>query len=386
MTVGYHDLILGALAVMLSVALVNVVAFRRLHRGAKPSGQEEAARLSVLIPARNEERTIGGALESLSRQDYPRMEILVLDDGSADGTADVVRERAAADTRIRLLEGAPLPPGWAGKSFACHQLAAAATGELLLFVDADTVHESWSVRAAVAERDRTGADLLSVIPSQTMESFWEKLLLPLLHYSTFCYLPMPLVTVTRSPKLAMANGQFMLFRREAYRAVGGHEAVKTALVEDVWLSRRIKQRGLRLVLRDGTGSVSARMYRSFREIWRGFSKNLFAGFSYSIPMIGGVILFNALTSVAPFGLLAAGLMAGGTPPPWLGMVAAQVAAVTAIRLALAFRFRLDLWSVALHPFAMGVFCAIALNSARWVLARGGARWKGRTYDFRNSIQ
>ena len=385
MTIPYHEVILGLLALMMVVVLVNVVGFRRLPRWAAPErpGSEGTPMVSVLIPARNEERNIGTTLSTLARQDYPRMEIVVLNDNSADGTEAVVKERAGADPRIRLIQGGALPEGWVGKSYACHQLAGEAQGDLLLFVDADTAHEQWSVGAAVEEMRRSRADLLTVIPAQTMRTFWEKLILPLLHYSTFCFLPMPLVSVTRSPKLAMANGQFMLFRKEVYRAIGGHAGVRTAMVEDVWLSRRVKEEGYRLVIRDGTGSVRARMYRSLREIWQGFSKNLFAGFNYSLPMIGGVVVFNALTSVLPFILLPAGIIAGMEFAPWTAVVALQVALVLAIRLALAARFRLDVWTIVLHPLAMGIFCGIALNSARWVLVRGGARWKGRTYDFRN---
>lgn len=385
MTITYHEVILGLLALMMVVVLVNVVGFRRLAPGAAPAhvGPEEMPMVSVLIPARNEERNIGTTLSTLAQQDYPRMEIVVLNDNSSDGTAAAVERIAGVDPRIRLMQGATLPEGWVGKSYACHQLAGAAEGDLLLFVDADTAHETWSVRAAVEEMRRSRADLLTVIPAQTMETFSEKLMLPLLHYSTFCFLPMPLVSVSRSPKLAMANGQFMLFRKDVYRAIGGHAGVRTAIVEDVWLSRRVKEEGYRLVIRDGTGSVRARMYHSLREIWQGFSKNLFAGFNYSLPMIGGVILFNALTSVLPFLLLPAGIIAGMEIAPWTAVVAGQVAMVAAIRLALAARFRLDVWTIVLHPLAMGIFCGIALNSARWVLVRGGARWKGRTYDFRN---
>jgi chlorobactene glucosyltransferase len=270
-----------------------------------------------------------------------------------------------------------------GKSYACHQLSREAKGDLLLFLDADTVHEPWSIRSAVSEMERIGAGLLSVIPEQRMESFWEKVVLPLLHFSTFCFLPMPLVSPARSPKLAMANGQFMLFRRDAYEAIGGHASVRTALVEDVWLSRRIKESGLRLAVRDGSGTVAARMYRSLGEIWSGFSKNLFAGFRYSLPAITAVILFNLATSILPFVLIGVGLTADPSSPGWLPLAVWQAALVIAIRLMLALRFRLDAWPALLHPLAMAVFIGIALNSVRSVLFGGGPRWKGRKYDFRS---
>jgi chlorobactene glucosyltransferase len=291
-----------------------------------------------------------------------------------------------SNRRFRLIRGKPLPEGWVGKSFACHQLSEEAKGDFLLFIDADTIHSRHCISSAVAELSRSGAGLLTVIPYQIMDTFWEKAVLPLLHFTTFCFLPMPLVRLARHPKFSMANGQFMLFRRDAYRAAGGHEAVRTALVEDVWLSRLVKKSGNALAIRDGAGSVSCRMYRSFREIWEGFSKNLFAGFGYSVPMLTAMMAFNAMTSILPFvALLGWLLRAGSVAPPWLSMVVAQAAIILAIRLVLALRFRLDLWSSFVHPIAMTVLIGIAANSCRWVLTGGGARWKGRAYDFRKHV-
>jgi chlorobactene glucosyltransferase len=295
--------ILAAIAAMLAVALVNVLGFPALG---KRGTSHSRPGVSVLIPARNEERTITAALTSLLAQDYPDFEVLVLDDDSADSTAGIVADVAWRDPRVRLLRGAPLEEGWGGKAFACHQLAREARGELLLFVDADTQHGSASIAAGVNALQSAGADLLSVIPHQRMVTFWEKVLLPLLAFSTFCYLPMFLIRRTKDPRLAMANGQYMLFRRAAYDAIGGHAAVRTALVEDVWLARLVKEKGLVLEVMDGGSEVSCRMYSSLRGIWNGFSKNLFAGFRYSLPAMLAVALFNLVVSVVP-PVLAAGI-------------------------------------------------------------------------------
>jgi chlorobactene glucosyltransferase len=374
-SLSYHLVITGIIGLMTLVALINIASIRRLGRRRAP---RMFPLVSILLPARNEAKTIGMCLSMLTDQDYPQYEIVVLDDNSDDATADIAAQWARTDKRVRLVRGAPLPEGWVGKCFACHQLSAIARGELLLFVDADTVHTRHSVRAAVAAMEMTDAGLLTVIPHQVMRSFWEKLILPLLHFSTFCFLPLPLVRWSGNPKLAMANGQFMMFRRSVYDMIGGHKAVRSAMVEDVWLSRRVKEFGSSLSIMDGGEVVSCRMYSSFAGIWDGFSKNLFAGFSYSLPAISAMVLFNLLTSVAPFLFLPA---AWGTPA--FPIVAAQVLLLLVIRVALALRFRMSVWVTFLHGVAMLMLIGIALNSCRWVLAAGGARWKGRRYDFRN---
>jgi chlorobactene glucosyltransferase len=216
-----------------------------------------------------------------------------------------------------------------------------------------------------------------------MESFWEKVVLPMLHFTTFACRPMPLVTRMRSPKLAIANGQFMLFRRGAYERIGGHEAVRAALVEDVWLARRVKRFGYRLAIRYGGDLVACRMYTSLKEIWAGFSRNLFAGSGYSIALSGGMVLFHLLTSVVPFAMAMAIALEGGGATPFSSFVAAEVGVLLAIRFLLALRFDVALWAVLLHPIAVLLLMTMAVNSCRWVLAGGGSRWKGRVYDFRD---
>jgi chlorobactene glucosyltransferase len=214
-----------------------------------------------------------------------------------------------------------------------------------------------------------------------MKTFWEKAVLPFLHFTTFCFLPLPLVKAVRDSRLAMAVGQFMLFRRAAYEAVGGHRAVKDVMVEDVWMSRLIKKHGFALRVLDGGSVVSCRMYASFNEIWYGFSKNLFPGFKFSVPAIVLVILFNFATSVLPFVSLAA-IIAGALPENLLPVVLAQIGLLLAIRLSLSVRFSMSYAAVLVHPIAMLVVIAMALNSMRWVLLAGGSRWKGRSYEFR----
>jgi chlorobactene glucosyltransferase len=372
-----NGIILLSLSAMGAVTIVNIVGFASLSRRRSPQG----ARISVLIPARNEERNIGRVLDLLASQDYPDYEVIVLDDQSEDLTASVVRQHMETQPRISLLTGKPLPPGWVGKAHACAQLASAARGDVLLFLDADTRPSTRALSAGLADLERTGADLLTVIPRQQVVSFWERVLLPLLHFNTFSFLPMPLVPLTRTPSLAMANGQYMLFRRRAYDAVGGHASVRSALVEDVWLARRIKASGRKLVIRYGGETVSCRMYGSFREIWEGFSKNVFPGLNYSVTMLAAVVILTLISSILPFLLLGGALAGWGGLTYWTPL--AEVGIILAIRLGQALRFDMDLWPVLLHPVAMLIFLAIAVNSFLWTLKGEGIRWKGRAYNLSN---
>ena len=184
----------------------------------------------------------------------------------------------------------------------------------------------------------------------------------------------------RDERIAMANGQYMLWKREAYQAVGGHEAVKSAMVEDVWLARRVKESGRRLAIRYGATAVSCRMYASFTEIWNGFSKNIFPGLGYSIPAMAAVVLFSLATSVVPFLIMLDVAVTGGWTTTAAEIVAAQVALMLLIRFVLAVRFDMEIWSALLHPLAMAVLIGIMVNSTRWVLAGEGSRWKGRVYQ------
>lgn len=377
----YAQLLLAVLAIMTIIAAVNVFTIPRIRRTWKP---QALPFVSVLIPARNEADTIGTCLSSLVAQDYPHYEIIVLDDRSEDKTWEVLRAWEARAPHVRILRGKPLPPGWVGKCYACHQLAGSARGDLLLFTDADTQHSATSIVNAVAALERSNADLLSLLPSLELRSLWEKVVMPMLHFVTFTTLPFPLVHHTRKPQLAMANGQFMLFRRSAYEAVGGHEAVKDALVEDVWLARLVKKHGLRLRVMDGKELVATRMYRSLREIWNGFSKNLFPGFRYSLAAIMFVMVFNVATSVVPFVVAVAGLFGPSAlglslSDSWVQLTLAQAALLVAIRVMLSLRFSLAFLPIVLHPVAMAIVVGIAANSVRWALFAGGLRWKGRIY-------
>ena len=254
-------------AVKLAGVAANLVMFPAL----RPATDAGRPATSLLVPARDEGRRLRAALAGLRAQDVT--EIIVLDDQSSDDTAAVVRRAAAADPRVRLLRGAPLPAGWTGKNWACHQLAAAARGDILLFCDADVTLAPGAVEACWAQMRAQRADVFSVFPRQQTATLGERLLVPLIDDVLLAFLPHRLLRLP-VPSAATANGQLLMFRRSAYDMLGGHAAVAGLINEDLALARRARRAALRLGLALGGDLVSARMYSGYGESVRGFGKSL----------------------------------------------------------------------------------------------------------------
>ncbi len=253
--------------VKLTGLLANLVAFPTL----RPAPVRRRLPTSILVPARDEALRLPDALPGLLAQ--PASEILILDDNSTDRTAEVVVQAAARDPRVRLLSGTPPPPGWTGKNWACHQLAEAARGELLVFCDADVQLAPGALDALHAELRAQHAEVFSVFPRQYTATMGERLLVPLIDDVLLSFLPHGLLDLP-VPAAASANGQLLAFRRRAYRTVGGHAAVAGAVVEDLALARRTRRCGLKLGLALGGDLVGARMYHGYTETVRGFGKSL----------------------------------------------------------------------------------------------------------------
>lgn len=375
----FEWLLLAGLLLSLGLALnlaANLVCFRPAPPAADADGGTDAA-LSICIPARNEAERIGPCLESLRAQTGPAWEILVLDDRSEDGTADVVAAEAARDPRIRLLHGAPLPEGWTGKAWACRQLADAARGEWLLFTDADTRHRPGSAAAALAlARRGRGADLVSFWPRQVTVTWAERLVVPFMFVLLLVFLPhwMP----GRRRSLGAANGQFMLFRRDAYQSMGGHGAVRGHLVDDVALARAFRAAGRRMLNRNGAPWVECRMYADAAGVWEGFSKNLRAGFESSTASFLVFHVVEFFWGLWPFLALVPALLLPAAGAAAVELATTHAVLVLGMRLAIARTCRLRQTDVLLHPLAQGAVFAIALNSWR-VYAAKRVSWKGRSY-------
>ena len=374
--------IVGFLSVILVVSLSNLVAIHRLggRRFIKRKSQsdrqpERTPKVSVLVPTRNEERNVEPCIRSLLAQEYPDFEIIVLDD-SEDQTPDILRS-IASDSRLRLITGRPLPPGWIGKSWACHQLANAAAGELLLFTDADTLHHPSMLRDAAATLYARGLDFLSAIPRQLLHTWAERLVIPVLPWSLHTFFPIGLARRLRIPALSTAAGQFMLFRKEAYVVIGGHEKVRRSVLDDVSLAQQVVRNGLSWTLMDANARTSVRMYRSFKEVWDGLSKNLFAIFGYNLPFF--CFVWAWLFWVAwepPLLLVLRATRALSIPAEIVTPAALATGLCLLLWLISDLRFRIPLIQAALHPVTMLLMLFIAARSVTWH-ALGRGTWKGR---------
>ncbi len=373
-----------ALTVLLLVVGANLVANLRMLGRATPRGEGTKGMwpVSVLVPARDEARNIRRCLESLLAQDYPLLEVVVLDDGSSDGTPEIVAEMAREDPRLQLVRGQPLPPGWMGKNFACHQLAQMAQGEWLLFTDADTDHRPDTISWAVQAAQQNGADLLSMIPRTATHSLGEELLLPIIPFGLLGCFPLALGQRLRLPFLTMALGPFMLFRREAYRRIGGHRAVRGEIAEDVVLARRVRAAGGRVVLVDGSEQVEVHFYHGFREAWHGLAKSAFAALEYRLLPSLLMVIFYGFLFLWPVFLLFQGLWQGRFGEPAVRLALFQVFLNSGLWYALAVRFRLPRRTAVLYPLTVGLVILVMLDSIRQA-AFSGIGWKGRVYDVRS---
>jgi glycosyltransferase involved in cell wall biosynthesis len=230
--------------------------------------------VSAILPAKDEEAYLAECLGSIGRQTYPRLEVLIVDDRSTDRTGEIARSCANQDPRIRVLTIEHLPAGWTGKTHALQRAADQARGEWLWFMDADTLHAPQSLAILMEYARSQQAALVSLLPELRCESFWEKVVQPLGAIVLMQSFPLHRVNNDRSP-LAFANGQYILIQRSAYDAAGGHEAVRDRFVEDIALAGRVKSLGMPIRVALIQGIVTCRMYASFGQLVRGWSRILF---------------------------------------------------------------------------------------------------------------
>jgi len=366
-------LLCAANAGVLLLVFWNVLAWPT----AKPAIGRPAANVSVLIPARNEARQIATCLDSVISQGDSVGEILVYDDGSEDETAQLVRAASARDNRIRLVESSPLPPGWCGKTFACHQLALQANSEWLLFLDADVRLKPGAVRAIVEEATTRRASLLSLWPGIEAVGFWESVLMPMLTFVVVTLFPAPLSLRRRNPSLGIAHGACILAHRRVYARLGGHALVYGELFEDTKLARAWRAHGEFSVCLDGRLWISVRMYDSLKSIRNGFVKNFYPGFNRQ-RSFWLFLLFHAIVFLAPFLILPPAFARGDGELP----LALSCASILVGRAVLAGRFGHPFWSVLFHPVAEFLLVWTGLSSW-WCVERGrGVEWKGRRYRTR----
>ncbi|MGA9048888.1 MAG: glycosyltransferase [Dehalococcoidia bacterium] len=356
----------------------------------RPSSADEmldpAPFVSILVPARNEEANIERCLDSLKNQDYPAYEILVLDDNSIDKTSEIVSRIQIGTPSIKLLHGKPLPEGWAGKPFACYQLAQQAKGSWILFVDADTMHASYMLRSVMKVAVDQKVSLLSGLPRQMTAGLPQKIVMPFMYSLVLSWFPLWFLNRTRKPWPTLAIGQFMLFPRDEYWKVGGHQAVKNRIIEDVWFGVEIKKAGGKFMSVDLSQVMFTDMYKSIGPMIEGWAKWFYSIIDLSPLALFGLFAIAYLVFLAPFFWLVNGLMMDKQPVDWILIVLAQVLTIVAMRCVVDYRFRGPFFSFVLHPLGLIFLICVALYSTARHAMGAGIAWKDRLYESRFNIK
>jgi hypothetical protein len=368
-TLTYLALVLAAIPCCLF--LLNLFVYCPLPK----AGSEPGTPVSVLIPARNEEANLQGTLKSVLANHDCDFEVIVLDDHSSDGTAELVLEMAANDSRLRLESAPPLPPGWCGKQHACHVLARLARHPLFVFIDADVRLAPDALSRMARFMQHSGAALASGVPRQELVTFSESLVIPLIHFILVGFLPVPAMRRTRWPALSAGCGQLFIAQRDAYQQCGGHTKLRHSLHDGLKLPRVFRDARFATDLFDATDIATCRMYRTNLEVWRGLGKNATEGLAARaaiVPMtallFGGQVLPILLLGTAPElsgrGLLCAALASGLAFLP---------------RLIAVLRFRQPLVGALLHPLGVLALLAIQWHAFARRVSGKPAEWKGRNY-------
>jgi len=352
----------------------------------------KAPLISVCVPARNEERNIRDCVESILAQDYPNFEVIVLEDRSTDRTGKILEDLSKQNDKLRIINGADLPKGWAGKPHALFQASAAAhgtPGAWLCFVDADTFLSPTTLSSCYAKAIETQADMFTIMTFQILGSFWEKTVMPIVMTALSVGFSPHKVNDPKS-KDAIANGQFILIKRSVYDAIGGHERVKDQIVEDKAISEQVKWNGYRLIVANGYSVAKTRMYTSLPEMWEGWTKNIYLGLSEQPSLMllgvsGAFILLVAAFFLPLWPLL--GIYWYFHNGGWLASIVVFESLilwiiVIYVRARVAIGMGISPWYAFTLPLGSAVFAAMMFASAWKVISGKGVVWKGRIYTQR----
>ncbi len=371
-------LALAAMLCALSPAVLFCINLRR-YRVPKVAGADALPAISVLIPARDEERSIMAAVESVLGSRGVQIEVIVMDDASTDRTAEIVSALAAQDARVRLHQAPVLPSGWNGKQHACWALAHAAQHPVLCFVDADVRLEPEALARMAAFLQRSESAMVSGFPQQTTETTMEWLLLPLIHFVLLGFLPLSRMRAGTDPRFAAGCGQFLMVRREPYFQAGGHASIRETMHDGLRLPRLLRQHGERTDLADLTTLATCRMYTTAGQVWQGLAKNATEGLAAPSRIVP-ITLLLLLGQVIPFALVLSLLLSQARvrPAVWVTVAAAIFGALLPRLLATA-RFRQPLRSALLHPLGILVLLAIQWFALVRKLRGGAVSWRSRAY-------
>lgn len=357
--------VLVLLIIIACIAILNALTFPRLMIRKTP---DVVPFVSVMIPARNESDIIAETIGDWMASEYSNFELIVLDDCSSDDTYKVLKQSLNGNDRLRIVSGMPLPPGWKGKNWACHQMSQIARGDIFLFTDADVRWEAQALTALVGEMIHSKGDLLTVWPTQITQTWAERLVVSLLGFVILGYLPALAVHHIRWPVFSAANGQCLAFWSHVYKIIGGHGAVRSAIIEDIVFAKIIKKERYHLRSADGAGLISTKMYHGWEEVRDGFAKNILAGHQNSV-------LFLLVSTIAHWMLFIFPWI-WAIHKPMQGILMAVIGILARALTAAVTRQRII--DAVFLPISVLLLTVIALHSIRWFYT-GGARWKGRTY-------
>lgn len=349
----------------------------------------ETHSISIIVPMRNEEKNAERCITRLMNQNYPRYEVIAVDDMSTDNTPTILEDLSNNYPNLRVVRGSSTPQGWVGKTYALWQGVRIAVGEWLLFIDADTYSNPNTLRSAVYYAEKHKVDMLSLYPFQELYTFWERVIQPIIFASIASALPHDKVN-NPNLKEAFAIGQFILIRREVYDAVGGHETIRDKIVEDVALAKLVKGKGYSLRIASGRSLIKTRMYTNLHEIWEGWTKNLFLGIEknwrrliwalFILSALGVLPIFLFLKSFAGFflgkGLVNTIILMESS---WLLFLNIYVA------LGNAKAYNIPAYYAVFFPISAGSFILIMLFSAFKVISGKGVTWKERRYVVKTII-
>jgi chlorobactene glucosyltransferase len=338
--------------------------------------------VSVLVPARNEQhRVLAECISSILAQDYENFEVIAVNDRSTDSTVEILETFATSDARLRVINGEELPAGWLGKPYAMQQAFAHARGEWILATDADMIFHEAALRTAVHSTLQTKAEAMSLIPHFEASSFWERVMIPTWAWVFLLFTLLYRVRNPRSPG-AVGIGGFFLMRRSVLVGVGGYEALKDEVMEDVRLAEMIKRSGARLVTEYAPDLLSTRMYRNFGEMWECSTKNWFSGMKFSLPLaLSGVVSMYSMCLVPPLIALGSGIgiAAGMSGDLWLLLIPAALSWVLQVLvLAVAsISSRVSPSYALTAPLGLSLLYAMLFDSSMRITTGKGVTWKGR---------
>lgn len=361
-------LYIAILIIFLILTVLNLAFLPRL-KAAPPSNSF----VSLLIPMRNEERNVESLIRNLKCLTHRSLEVIILDDGSTDQTSELLRKSIGEDPFFKVIAGKPLPEGWVGKVHACHQLSVEAKGEYLFFLDADVRIAPDTIEKVLAEMDRRRSGLITGFPRFPVKPLLGKLLVPFQHFLVFFHLPLVMANYTTFPAFTAAHGAFMFFKRDAYESIGGHQAVRSSLLEDVHITRLVKKKGWKATLINNTEDAVCHMYDTNREVWEGFLKNIYIGLGQNPFMVGVSSLFYFAFYFLPLPLFG------------YGIISFQEIYCLPLIVVWAQTFIIDRTSnQSSHHFWLMPLASLALIAIMWAsmlkrIRKQTYKWKGRSY-------